>query len=219
MKKTYNIVLVDDHSLFREALKFILVQNACLKVIAEASNGKEFLEILGNCTPDLALVDISMPLMNGIDATREAIRKYPDLKVIALSMHNDEAYYFKMLEAGAHGFVSKEVGGAELIEAIFMVLNGENYYSNQVLCKIIKDFFQKGEPKQVDEKKEVKLSKRENEILKLICNGYSNNEIAAMLGISRRTIEGHRSNLLCKTGAKNSIHLVLYGKEYLGLID
>jgi len=160
MKKTYNIVLVDDHSLFREALKFILVQNACLKVIAEASNGKEFLEILGNCTPDLALVDISMPLMNGIDATREAIRKYPDLKVIALSMHNDEAYYFKMLEAGAHGFVSKEVGGAELIEAIFMVLNGENYYSNQVLCKIIKDFFQKGEPKQVDEKKEVKLSKR-----------------------------------------------------------
>ena len=219
MKKTYNIVLVDDHSLFREALKFILVQNACLKVIAEASNGKEFLEILGNCTPDLALVDISMPLMNGIDATREAIRKYPDLKVIALSMHNDEAYYFKMLEAGAHGFVSKEVGGAELIEAIFMVLNGENYYSNQVLCKIIKDFFQKGEPKQVDEKKEVKLSKRENEILKLICNGYSNNEIAVMLGISRRTIEGHRSNLLSKTGAKNSIHLVLYGKEYLGLID
>jgi DNA-binding NarL/FixJ family response regulator len=189
MKKTYNIVLVDDHSLFREALKYILDQNASFKVIAEASNGKEFLEILGNCTPDLALVDISMPLMNGIDATREAIRKYPDLKVIALSMHNDEAYYFKMLEAGAHGFVSKEVGGAELIEAIFMVLNGENYYSNQVLCKIIKDFFQKGEPKPVDEKKEVKLSKRENEILKLICNGYSNNEIAVMLGISRRTIK------------------------------
>jgi DNA-binding NarL/FixJ family response regulator len=219
MKKSYNIVLVDDHALFREALKYILNQNACFKVIAEASNGKEFLEILGNCTADLALVDISMPLMNGIDATREAIKKYPELKVIALSMHNDEAYYYKMLEAGAHGFVSKEAGGTELIEAIFMVLNGENYYSNQVLCKIIKDFFQKGEPKQVDDKKEVKLSKRENEVLKLICNGYSNNEIALMLGISRRTIEGHRSNLLCKTGAKNSIHLVLYGKEYLGLID
>jgi DNA-binding NarL/FixJ family response regulator len=102
---------------------------------------------------------------------------------------------------------------------MFVVLNGENYYSNQVLCKIIKDFVHKGDDKQVTDKKEVKLSKRENEILKLICNGYSNNEIADKLGISRRTIEGHRSSLLSKTGAKNSIHLVLYAKQNEGLFE
>jgi DNA-binding NarL/FixJ family response regulator len=217
MKKTYNIVLVDDHCLFREALKYVLDQPDCFNVIAEASNGKEFLEILNRTKADLALVDISMPLMNGIEATKEAIKRYPGLKVIALSMHSDDSYYYKMLEAGAHGFVPKESGGSELIEAMLMVLGGENYYSNHVLCNIIKDFIIKGEAKQVPEKKEIKLSKRENEVLNLICDGYSNNEIAIKLGISRRTIEGHRSNLLGKTGARNSIQLVLYGKQYLDL--
>jgi DNA-binding NarL/FixJ family response regulator len=219
MKKTYNVVLVDDHCLFREAIKFVLTQSGYFNVIAEASNGMEFLEILETCTPDISLIDISMPVLDGIEATKEAIKRYPGLKIIALSMHSDEIYYYKMLEAGAHGFVLKESGRDELIEAIFMVLNGENYYSNQILCKIIKDFFHKGEEKQIVDKKEVKLSKRENEVLKLICNGHSNNEIAGILGISRRTIEGHRSSLLSKTGAKNSIHLVLYAKQNEGLLE
>jgi DNA-binding NarL/FixJ family response regulator len=219
MKKTYNVVLVDDHCLFREAIKFVLTQSDSFNVVAEASNGLEFLEILKNCTPDIALVDISMPVLDGIEATKEALKKYPELKIIALSMHSDEIFYYKMLEAGAHGFVMKESGGDELIGAMFKVLKGESYYSNQVLCKIIKDFVLKGEDKQIADKKELKLSKRENEVLKLICNGHSNNEIADILGISRRTIEGHRSSLLSKTGAKNSIHLVLYAKQHEGLFE
>jgi DNA-binding NarL/FixJ family response regulator len=219
MKKTYNIILIDDHKIFREALKFVLAQSENFKVVAEASNGKEFLEILDTCSPDVALMDITMPVLNGIEATKEGLKKCPDLKIIALSMHNEETYYYKMLEAGAHGFVLKESGGDELTQAIQMVLGGENYFSNQILCKIIKDFLNKSETLQTASKEEIKLSKRENEVLKLICNGYSNSEIADELGISRRTIEGHRSSLLSKTGAKNSIHLVLYAKKNKDLLE
>jgi DNA-binding NarL/FixJ family response regulator len=213
MGKIYNLIVVDDHSIFRDALKFILAQALNLNVIAEASNGKEFLELLNTCTPDLALVDISMPDMNGTDATREAIIKCPGLKVIALSMHHDEIYYYKMLEAGAKGFVLKESGREELLKAIYMVLNGENYFSNQILCKIIREFYNESDVKKITPVNEINLSKREKEVLDLICTGYSNNEIANNLGISKRTIEGYRSSLLKKTGAKNSVHLVLYAKK------
>jgi DNA-binding NarL/FixJ family response regulator len=219
MEKTYNLILVDDHSLFRDALKFVLAQSNRLNVVAEASNGNEFLEILDICNPDIALVDISMPVLNGVDATKEAIKRHPGLKVIALSMYSDEMYYYKMLEAGAQGFVLKESGSDELLKAIFIVLNGGNYFSNQILCKIIKDFLKEGEDKQTTNKKEIKLSKRENEILELICEGNSNNEIAVKLGISRRTIEGHRSSLINKTGAKNSVHLVLYAMKNQIIVD
>ena len=218
MKKNYNLILVDDHGMFREAVKFVLAQSGFLNVIAEASNGNEFLELLEIYNPDLVLMDISMPVMNGVDATREAIKKHPDLKVIALSMNSDEIYYYKMVEAGASGFIQKESGSDELLKAISMVLNGENYFSSKILCKIIRDYLQNKDVKRVTHK-EVKLSKRESEVLELICNGYSNSDIAEKLGLSRRTIEGHRSSLLNKTGVKNSIQLVLFAKSDQGLSD
>lgn len=219
MERTYNLILVDDHRLFRDALKFVVAQSTCFNVVAEATNGNEFLEILDTCIPDLVLMDISMPVLDGIDATREALKRYPKLKILALSMYSDEMYYYRMLEAGVKGFVLKESGSDELLKAIFMVLDGDNYFSNQILCKIIKDFLQKRDDNEVTFKKEVKLSKRENEILGLICTGYSNNEIAEKLGISRRTIEGHRASLLSKTGAKNSVHLALYARRNQIIFD
>jgi DNA-binding NarL/FixJ family response regulator len=212
MEKIYKLILVDDHSMFRDALKFVLKQSDRIDVIAEASNGYEFLEIIDTCTPDIVLMDISMPGLNGIDATREAIKKYPGLKIIALSMNSDEVYYYKMLEAGANGFIQKESGSDELFKAIFTVLNGENYFSNQILCKIIKDYLHKEDVKKIAHR-EIKLSRRENEILKLICAGYSNTDVANKLGLSRRTVEGHRSSLLSKTGAKNSIQLALFASS------
>jgi DNA-binding NarL/FixJ family response regulator len=219
MERTYNLILADDHRIFRDALKFVLAQSNLLNVVGEATNGNELLEILDTCTPDLILMDISMPGLDGIDTTREAIKRYPGLKIIALSMYSDEMYYYKMLEAGAQGFLLKESGSEELFKAIFMVLDGENYFSNQILCKIIRDFLEERDAREITFKKEVKLSKRENEILKLICKGFSNNEIASTLGISRRTIEGHRSSLLDKTGVKNSVHLALYAKRNQILFD
>ena len=201
MKRIYNLVIVDDHIMFRDALKFVLAQSDCLNVIAEASTGTEFLEVLETCKPDMVLMDISIPAPDGVESTKLALEKYPGLKIIALSMFNDESNYCKMIEAGARGFVQKDAGGNELLKSIFTVLNGENYFSNQVLCNIIRNFYLEKEFKEVTHKKKLKLSKRENEVLELICAGYSNVEVASKLGIGRRTIEGHRSRLLKKTGA------------------
>ncbi len=218
MEKVCNLIIVDDHSIFRDALKFVLAQSNNINVIAEASNGLEFLKILEETMPDLVLMDIAMPGLNGVDATKEALKKYPDLKIIALSMYGDELYYFQMLEAGAQGFVLKESGSDELLKAITTVMNGDSYFSNHILCNIIKDFAHE-DSKTEPEKKEIKLSRRESEVLELICAGYSNNEIAARLGISKRTIEGHRSSLISKTGAKNSIHLVLFAMKNKILVE
>lgn len=219
MEKRYKLILVDDHSIFRDALKFVLAQSEEVDVIAEASNGNELLDLLETKLPDLILMDIAMPGLNGVDATREALSRYPDLKIIALSMYGDELYYYKMLEAGAQGFVLKESGSDELLKAIKTVMSGESYFSNHILCNIIRDFSHQNIPPEESEKKEIKLSKRENEVLELICAGYSNIEIAAKLGISKRTIEGHRSSLISKTGAKNSIHLVLFAMKHNILIE
>jgi len=218
MEKTYNLIIVDDHSIFRDALKFVLAQSNNINVIAEASDGFEFLQILEKTRPDLVLMDIAMPGLTGVDATKEALKRYPDLKIIALSMYGDELYNFQMLEAGAQGFVLKESGSDELFKAITTVMNGDSYFSNHILCNIIKDFAHE-DSKTETRKKEIKLSRRESEVLELICAGYSNNEIAAKLGISKRTIEGHRSSLISKTGAKNSTHLVLFAMKNNILVE
>jgi DNA-binding NarL/FixJ family response regulator len=219
MGKKIKIVIVDDHSIFRDALKFVLAQSEDLTVIAEASNGLEFLDIIDSYDPDIVLMDIAMPVMNGVEATKEALKRYPDLKIIALSMYGDDMYYFKMLEAGAQGFVLKESGSDELIKAIHTVANGDSYFSNHILCNIIRDFAHEDKSPNEPERKQIKLSKRESEVLELICAGYSNIEIAAKLGISKRTIEGHRSSLISKTGAKNSIHLVLFAMKNNILVE
>jgi DNA-binding NarL/FixJ family response regulator len=215
MRKIYNLVIVDDHIMFRDALKFVLAQSDSLKVIAEASTGTEFLEILEKCKPDLVLMDISIPAPDGVESTKEALKKYPDLKIIALSMFSDELYYCKMIEAGARGYIQKEAGGDELLKTVFTVLNGEKCFSNEILCNIIRNIYRDTNVLEVTRKKNIKLSKRENEVLELICAGYSNVEVASKLGIGRRTIEGHRSSLLKKTGAKNSVNLVLYAKQHM----
>ncbi len=219
MSRVYKVIIVDDHSIFRDALKFVLAQSEDIEIIAEASNGQEFLDIIDNYSPDIVLMDIAMPVLDGVEATREVLKRYPEMKIIALSMYGDELYYFRMLEAGVQGFVLKESGSDELIKAIHSVMDGDNYFSNRILCNIIKEFAHEAKGQPETEKIQVKLSKRESEVLELICAGFSNNEIANKLGISKRTIEGHRSSLISKTGAKNSIHLVLFAMKNKILVE
>ena len=209
MDNLCKVVLVDDHNLFRDGLKYVLGHEENIQVIAEASDGIEFLDILKNNIPDIVLMDISMPRMNGIEATSKAILKYPDLKIIALSMFGEENYYFNMLQAGARGFILKDSGFEELLKAINKVLEGDNYFSNKILTSLIKSQADVNKLKKNGET-EIKLSKREVEVLTLICEGYSNKEIAEKLSISQRTIEGNRSSLLIKTGSKDSVNLALY---------
>jgi len=208
METLYRIFLVDDHILFRDGLKYVLEQNEEIRVIGEASDGLEFLSVLDRINPDIVLMDISMPRMNGIEATEKAMSERPELKIIGLSMFGDENYYMSMLQAGAKGFILKESGYDELYSAIKRVTEGDSYFSNKILTSLIKS--QAFSKRSQHKKEEVKLSKRELEVLRLICEGYSNKEIAEKINISQRTIEGNRSSLLSKTGTRDSLNLALY---------
>ena len=204
------ISLVDDHKMFREGLKFVLSDIEEAEVISESSNGAEFLEQMGYETPDLVLMDISMPILNGIDTTREALKMNPNLKVIALSMFGDEEYYSKMIQAGAKGFIIKESGTEELAQAITEVMDGGVFFSQKLLQKIVMNNNPFKPHEAVSDEIPIKLTKRETEVLRLICAGFPNAEIADKLNISLRTVEGHRSKLITRAGVKNSVQLVLY---------
>lgn len=208
MKTEVKVCIVDDHEIFRDGLKFIISQIIGYNVVGESENGKDFLELLNHISPDIVLMDISMPEMDGIAASELAIKKYPNLKIIALSSYGDDLYYYKMVKAGVSGFVQKKSGKDELEKAINAVLSGENYFPPQLLQKIIIKLGQSG-PDSISNP-DLNLSKREKEILKLICQGYSNNEISEMLFISPKTVDNHRTNLLSKTSSRNSASLVMF---------
>ncbi len=199
------VFIVDDHNLFREGLSFLLSRDNEIAEIYEAKNGRELLDNLINTKPDIILMDIEMPLMNGIDATREALKIYPESKIIALSMHANENYYSEMIDAGAKGFLLKNSKFEDVKKAITDVNNGNNFFSSDILTAIIKNLNKKKNPK-----KEVVLTDREIEILYNICKGFSNNEIGEILNISKRTVDKHRENLLLKTESRNTAGLVIY---------
>jgi DNA-binding NarL/FixJ family response regulator len=202
------IIVVDDHVMFREGLKSLIEQEHLGEVIAEAENGKKFLDLIGNLKPDLVLMDIEMPEMNGLEASEIALQKFPDLKILVLSMFGDEDYYIRLINAGAKGFILKSSGKKELENGIREVASGESHFSNELLRRII---FNVGKNKSLkNQEAEFEFTDRELEVLKLLCNGLSNAEIAEQLNLSIKTIETHRSKLLLKTGIKNSISLVLF---------
>ena len=213
-KKTNKIILVDDHKLFRDGLKFVINQIDDMEVVAEASNGLEFLELLEENKPDLVLMDISMPELDGVQATRQAIEKYPNIKILVISMYCDEEYYYQMIQAGVMGFVLKESGKNELENAITAILSGENYFSQKLLKEIIVNINSPLKSKNPQGTPDNNLTKRELEVLQCIVEGLSNSQIAEKLYISIRTVEGHKSNLINKTGVKNTISLVMYALKH-----
>jgi DNA-binding NarL/FixJ family response regulator len=207
MSKTpFKIMLVDDHTLFRNGLRILLNNLNEYKVTAEAADGQEFLDRLESHVPDLVLLDIDMPVMNGIEAARLALEKFPDLKIITLSMYGEEDYYYKMVDAGVKGFLLKNSDINEVKAALQTVLEGGTYFSSELLKNLVNSLRSKS---QHHEKQNV-LSERETEILILICQGFSNQEIADQLYISKRTVDKHRSNILEKSESKNTAQLVMY---------
>ena len=200
-KNKIQVALVDDHQLFRSGINFIISDTDDIEIAFEASNGKEFLENLEYYKPDLVLMDINMPVIDGVEATRLALEKMPDLKVLVLSMFGEVDYYNTMIDLGVKGFILKDIDNEELIDAIRKVNNGGSYFSQELLLQLIKN---KPAGEQID------LTRREKEVLELICKGLSNQEISDKLFISQRTVERHRSSLLFKTESKNSVSLVVY---------
>ena len=181
-------------------------------VVGEASDGLELLSLLEKMTPDVILLDIEMPRMNGIAAAEEALKRWPDLKIITLSMYGDEDYYFKMVSLGGKGFILKNSEIKDVVAAIEAVAEGGSFFSQELLFNLVSNL--KSTPSSVPEDSPEQLYQRESEILLHICRGESNNEIADALFISKRTVDKHRSNILAKTGCKNTANLVVYAIKH-----
>lgn len=205
MEPVIRVIVVDDHEIFRSGLRMVINKLGYAKVVAEAADGSDFLRIIDETETDIVLMDIEMPVMNGIEATRKAIEKFPAMKIIALTMFKEDAYIQSMIEAGVKGFLIKNIRKEVLDRALQAVFNGKTYYSEELW-----DYFTKtivGEDKQ-DNKPDI--TKRELEVLALLAEGLSNKEIADKLFVSERTIVGHKSNLMAKTNTKNTVALLAY---------
>lgn len=205
------ILIVDDHPMIRLGIRSILNNVEHLNVADEANNGREALEKLDMQNFDLVVMDIKMPEMNGIEATEEIVKRHPNTKVLAISMFDEQRYIVKMLQAGALGYVLKNTGKNEMVNAINSVMAGESYFSQEVSSIMMSQFMSRGGVGQISETKtDVALTKRETEIIKMISEELTNAEIAERLGISSRTVDTHRRNLLQKLDVKNTAGLVKY---------
>jgi len=203
------VILVDDQQLFRVGIKTLIEKQGFAEVIGEASDGLEFLNIIKDLSPDLILMDIEMPNLNGIEAIRQAILMKPELNFLVLSMYADEFHYSKMIYLGAKGFLLKSSNISELEKAITEVAAGHFYFSNEILKNIV------GDIKQIKEQKcAINFNDREIEVLNLICSGLTNEEIAEKIHLSISSVENLKATLLDKTNAQNTANLIIFAIKH-----
>ncbi len=220
MGKPVRIFLADDHTILREGLKHILTTLPDCEVVGEAGDGQQALEAIEQLKPDIAVMDISMPVTTGIEVTRKLRRYHPDIKIIVLSRHDNEEYVYQLLKYGIHGYIVKEEAGDDLLRAVEAVLKGETYLSPRIAKKVMSDFRaggRKDNDAPIAQQFSV-LTNREREILKLIAEGMSNEEIAKALWISPRTAKVHRANIMKKLDVHKVADLVKYAIK-AGLVE
>jgi DNA-binding NarL/FixJ family response regulator len=203
------ILLGDDHAMLRQGLRKILEDRRDWSVVAEAGNGHEAVREALALKPDVAVLDIGMPLLNGIEATRQIVRRAPTVRVVMLSMHSDQAYVTQAVHAGARAYVLKESAGAQLVEAIAAVATGKTFFSPAVAQVVFDDYARGLADKGVFDPYD-SLTEREREVLQLVAEARSSKEIADLLSISPATVETHRTHLLQKLKLRNSAEVVLY---------
>ncbi|MEO1049999.1 MAG: response regulator transcription factor [Bacteroidota bacterium] len=209
MQEPIKILLVDDHKVVRDGIRSYLEDDGAYEVVEEAGDGLDALNKLKKITADIVMIDINMPGMDGITATKEITTSFPDTKVLALTMHDAYQHIRAMLDAGASGYLLKSCDQEEVKKAISTILDGDNYFSNEVTHTVMNNLTKK-KAKAVSPHLTTPLTEREKEVYKLILEENSNKEIADKLFISVRTVEVHKRNLLEKTGAKNTAGLVLF---------
>jgi two-component system response regulator NreC len=197
MNEKRRIVLVEDHTVVREGLRMLLASHPDLEVVGEAGDGREAVQCVENLRPDLVLMDLSMPGKDGMEATREIKRRFPETKILALTVHDSEEYVLVALKAGADGYILKKATHAELVMAIRSVLAGEPYLSPGISDKVIKGYLAGKKTRRGTASWDM-LTPREMEVLKLIAEGYKSKEIAEHLFISVNTVEKHRNNIMKK---------------------
>jgi two-component system, NarL family, response regulator NreC len=203
------LLLVDDHAVVRSGLKMLLSSHAEMEIVGEAATASEALQLTGETIPDVILMDIGLPDKNGIEATREIKVKYPDVKIVALTIHEDEEYFFQMLNAGASGYVPNRAAPDELLTAIRAAAAGEVYLHPSLAKLLVRDFLSADRP--AEKKAGLDgLTDREHEVLTHLAEGSSNDEIASALVISPKTVERHRENIMRKLGLHSRSELVRY---------
>jgi two-component system, NarL family, response regulator NreC len=203
------LLLGDDHTLMRQGLRKILEERPEWEVVAEVGDGREAVRKCVALKPDVAVVDVAMPLLNGIDATQQIVRKVPETRVLVLSMYSDEAYVTRALQAGATGYMLKDSAGKDLLKGIASVAMGQAYFSPAIARLMLDDYVRRVAGKGVVDRYET-LSEREREIFQLIAEARTNKEVAELLEISPATVETHRARILQKLDIHNTAELVLY---------
>ena len=204
------VIIVDDHQMFIDGIKTLLEQEPSIHIVGHALNGQALLALLEKKNADLILMDIHMPVMNGIEATKIVHKKFPETKIIMLSMHNTKQYITSMITAGASGYILKTTGKEELIKAIEAVHQGGTYYSAEVTSRVMDSFRKKD---MVDEL-QLELTKREKDVLQLLAQDLTAAEIAKILNISHHTVDAHRKNMLSKFNARTTVGLVKMAMEH-----
>lgn len=202
----HKVLIADDHAIMRDGIRSIIARMQSMKVVGEACTGAEAVSKFDALSPDLLILDISMPEKNGMEVANEILKHAPEANIIILSMYNDEDYINRCLELGVKGYVVKSESGTELENAIQSVMEGKNYFSSQVQEVVFRKYSQNVNRKHREPV--IKLTNREAEIIKLISEGLTSQEMADKLFISPRTVETHRANLLKKVGVKNAMELV-----------
>ncbi len=217
MSEAIRLLLADDHAVVRSGLRLLLEAQPDLVIVGEAENGEEAIRRTAELQPDVVLMDIEMPGMNGIEAARRIKVQSPGTSVLALTMYEDDQYFFEMLRAGASGYVPKRAAPDELASAIRAVSRGEVFIHPSLAGRLVQDYLQRRDV-EVQEQAAGDLTPREQEVLTLIAQGLSNNEIADQLVISAKTVDRHRENIMRKLNLHNRVDLVKYALRK-GLID
>ncbi len=211
-----NVVLADDHAVVRDGLRALLEANPDIRVVGDAANGRQIIELVKDLKPDIVVMDISMPEINGIDATMQIKLNYPEVRVVILSMLGTADYVFHALQAGAQGFLLKESAGREVVQAVEAVSAGEMYFSHPVTYTMINDYLQARRDN--DNEPLESLSIRENEILCLVVEGKTSAEIGKKLNLSPKTVESYRSRMMQKLGISDLPQLIKFAIKH-GLIS
>ncbi|HEY9857815.1 MAG TPA: response regulator transcription factor [Stenomitos sp.] len=217
MPDPIRVLISDDHTILRSGLKMLLNAETDIEVIGEATTGEEAIVLSERLHPDLVLMDVSMPGIGGIDATAEIKKQHPEIRVLMLTMHENEAYLFRTIKAGGSGYVLKKAADTELIDAIHQVMQGGAFLRPSVTKALVKDYLERVETGETRDSYGT-LTEREREILKLIAEGHTNPEIAKLLVISVRTVETHRAHIMDKLGIHQRSELVKYALRK-GLLD
>jgi two-component system, NarL family, response regulator NreC len=209
------VLIADDHAIVRAGLRALLVEAAAFDLVGEAVGGYEAIELVEKTSPDVLILDLSMPDLDGISVTRKIKPQFPDLKILILTLHEDEALLKEAIKAGAAGYILKRAAEAELISAIRVILRGDLYVDPSMVRSLIEATPQSQVGQEYFDEP---LTPRETEVLRLIVGGYTNRQIGQELNISIRTVEGHRSNISDKLGLHSRVELVRYARQH-GLIE